>query len=198
MGKETSKSNDRRVANGDFTRFFKGVGIDIGCGDDPLVGAVKFDKIYGNDAHDLSEFDDGKFDYVYSSHCLEHLEDPDKALGEWWRVLKPGGYMCIVVPDFALYERYNWPSKFNSDHKTIWNPLVLLVLASSFKNAQFIRMQINDDKFDYDNKKSDQTTCGAQAEVEIILRKMDPFWSLDYSTKKINRISEKLDEQKQS
>lgn len=45
--------------------------------------------------------DIGEFDVVYSSHCLEHLHDYDviKALQEFNRVLKKGGFLMVFVPD---------------------------------------------------------------------------------------------------
>ena len=41
------------------------------------------------------------FDEVRSSHALEHVgyEDTNKTLKEWIRVLKPGGWLKIAVPD---------------------------------------------------------------------------------------------------
>ncbi|CAA9217761.1 MAG: hypothetical protein AVDCRST_MAG93-305, partial [uncultured Chloroflexia bacterium] len=54
-------------------------------------------------------YEDGTVDILYSSHMLEHL-DRDSArrfLHEAYRVLKPGGAIRIVVPDFALLiDRY--------------------------------------------------------------------------------------------
>lgn len=46
-------------------------------------------------------FPDGMFDYVYSSHMMEHLhrEDALFCLREVHRVLKQGGVVRIVVPD---------------------------------------------------------------------------------------------------
>jgi predicted SAM-dependent methyltransferase len=43
----------------------------------------------------------GEFDAVYCAHCLEHLypHEVPHALAEFSRVLKPGGYAMIVVPD---------------------------------------------------------------------------------------------------
>lgn len=38
-------------------------------------------------------------DFVYASHVLEHLVDYRKALREWYRVLKPGGKLLLLVPD---------------------------------------------------------------------------------------------------
>lgn len=37
-------------------------------------------------------------DFVISSHVLEHFFDPIKALKEWYRVIKNGGYILIIVP----------------------------------------------------------------------------------------------------
>ena len=46
-------------------------------------------------------FEDNSFDMVYSSHVLEHIPNPEKALQEIYRVLKPGGINFCVVPTRA-------------------------------------------------------------------------------------------------
>lgn len=45
--------------------------------------------------------DVGTYRLVYAEHCLEHLypHDVQKALGEFMRVLEPGGIAYITVPD---------------------------------------------------------------------------------------------------
>lgn len=45
--------------------------------------------------------DIGEFDAAYCCHALEHLypHEVSKALAEFYRVLKPGGYALIFVPD---------------------------------------------------------------------------------------------------
>ena len=43
-------------------------------------------------------FPDESFDYVISSHVLEHFFDPIKAVKEWLRVIKHGGYVFMIVP----------------------------------------------------------------------------------------------------
>ena len=45
---------------------------------------------------------DGAYDALISSHCLEHLADPLRALREWRRVVRPGGHMVVAVPDPVL------------------------------------------------------------------------------------------------
>ncbi len=43
-------------------------------------------------------FADGTFDRVIAAHVLEHLPSPHTVLREWWRVLKEGGVLSIVLP----------------------------------------------------------------------------------------------------
>jgi SAM-dependent methyltransferase len=95
----------------------EGKGIDIGCGLDPVSPtARRFDLEHG-DANIISQFIKEEFDFVYSSHCLEHMHDPRAALLEWWKLVKPGGFLFVTVPDEDLYEQGVFPSRFNDDHK---------------------------------------------------------------------------------
>ena len=41
---------------------------------------------------------DASVDFVVSSHVLEHFADPIAALLEWYRVVRPGGYVYMIVP----------------------------------------------------------------------------------------------------
>ncbi len=47
---------------------------------------------------DLREIPSGKYDFVLSSHMLEHTANPLRALAGWNRLLKPGGALILVVP----------------------------------------------------------------------------------------------------
>jgi SAM-dependent methyltransferase len=50
------------------------------------------------EATDLSEIPSGKYEFVVSSHSLEHTANPLLALNEWMRVMKPGGVLLLVLP----------------------------------------------------------------------------------------------------
>ena len=54
---------------------------------------------YVTEATDLSCIASDTYAFVLSSHCLEHVANPLRALGEWIRVLAPGGLMVMVLPN---------------------------------------------------------------------------------------------------
>lgn len=63
----------------------------------------KFDNRVGQqfimEATDLQAIQDEEYDGLISSHCLEHVSNPIKAVLEWKRVIKTGGYILIIVPN---------------------------------------------------------------------------------------------------
>src|ERR1700733_7205063 len=97
--KETSKCHTMRLARGDFHRYLKGKGIDIGAGDDPLQSpfgnVIPWDLPQG-DAQYLEGIATNSLDFVYSSHCLEHMLDPRIAISNWGRVLNQKGVLNVV------------------------------------------------------------------------------------------------------
>ena len=66
------------------------------------------------DAQNLKGIDDESLDFVYSSHCLEHMVDVRIALLNWFRVVRKGGYLILYIPHRDLYEKQDkLPSRFN-------------------------------------------------------------------------------------
>jgi SAM-dependent methyltransferase len=115
---ETAKARGRRMREGFFKKYCVGRGLDIGYGGDLLSdNCVGWDLEHGN-AQLLDGISDETFDLVYSSHMLEHLDDGCEALRNWYRVVRPGGYLILFVPDRDLYEKkLHLPSQWNPDHK---------------------------------------------------------------------------------
>lgn len=59
----------------------------------------KSGRVIINDAVDITSVHDGTYDFVFGSHCLEHIANPLKALFEWSRIIKDGGYMVLILPE---------------------------------------------------------------------------------------------------
>ncbi len=78
--------------------YCRGRGLDIGAGKWPLDGAIPVDNTKEQNAYKLDNFTDGSLDFVFSSHCLEHLDQWKKALQLWISKLKPGGILFLYLP----------------------------------------------------------------------------------------------------
>lgn len=108
--------------------YVKGLGLDIACGpwkvfphSIGLDGAAyqSLDNKGPNlvmDCRSLALFADGMFDYIFSSHFLEHVEDPEAVLREWWKKIKVGGVLILYLPHKAYYPNCGQPGA-NPDHK---------------------------------------------------------------------------------
>ena len=183
----SSASHARRLREGYFDRYLVGHGVDMGCGEDPIrEDALRYDAIYGKNAESPDDLAPASFDYVFSSHCLEHLHDPPLAIQRWWALVKPGGHLVVTVPDYVLYEQRQWPSRFNADHKwtfSLFKPRTLppsgdrhLVLSDLFvalDRCQIRSYRMCDERYSYDPTVYDRTwSDGAEADLEMICRKV--------------------------
>lgn len=59
-------------------------------------------KVIVNDAVNISLVKNEDYDFVFSSHSLEHIANPLKAIKEWLRIIKNGGYIIIIVPEKSV------------------------------------------------------------------------------------------------
>ena len=107
---------------GDFV-----IGVDSGKDVHMFNKAVNCQLVM--DCTDLSKFASGAYDFVFSSHLLEHFPyaDVPKILREWLRVVKIGGNLVMYLPNDTLYPKCKEPEIgimqaedwSNADHK--WN-----------------------------------------------------------------------------
>ena len=134
LGPEAANGYARRLAEGFFARYLSGAAVlDIGFrgghaeGEPITEQAIGIELDYpGYDGTHLP-FEAESQDAVFASHTLEHIVDYKATLADWYRVLKIGGTMIIIVPHKQLYERKaRLPSRFNSDHKRFYTPASLM------------------------------------------------------------------------
>jgi SAM-dependent methyltransferase len=191
--KECSKSIARRLADSNFTRrYFVGDGVDIGGKPDPLAlyqelfcqmkSVRTWDRDDG-DAQVMNGVPDNHFDFVHSSHCLEHLVDPLAGLRSWLRVVREGGHIVISVPDEDLYEQGTFPSTFNLGHK--WTFTIFKTSSWSAKSinvidlirdlgqaADLIRLEQLNSTYRFELPRYDQSLSPvAECGIEFVIRK---------------------------
>lgn len=94
------------------------VGIDVEENFDRR--ALKLARLQTGDAMAL-EFADESFDFVFSYHALEHIENPSKAVREINRVLKKGGGYWIGTPNKSRLVGYIGGKETSLSQKISWN-----------------------------------------------------------------------------
>lgn len=94
--------------------------LEIGCNQGDLLSAVQHDAKFEAQGIDLADrpleycrsqghrveltdlesrkFPDNTFDMIVALHVLEHVQNPERLVGEIRRVLKPGGKFFAVMP----------------------------------------------------------------------------------------------------
>lgn len=186
-GPETQKALKRRTESGFLAKYCSGSGLDIGFrgsekNASPLPGAIGIETDYpGYDGKTLP-FADGQFDFVYSSHCLEHILDSRTAIAEWWRVIKVGGHLVIAVPHQFIYEKRRLlPSKFNEDHKRFYTPANLLIEIEGTLSVNSYRIRhLQDCDEGYDYAIRPEVHPVGEYEIECVIQKISsPTWALD-------------------
>jgi SAM-dependent methyltransferase len=68
-------------------------------------------KTYISEGSQLGGIPENEYDFLLSSHNLEHFANPIKGLKEWQRVVKPGGHLIVVLPHYArTFDRRRVPT----------------------------------------------------------------------------------------
>jgi SAM-dependent methyltransferase len=69
------------------------------------------------DLHQIP-LEDKRFDVVFCNHVMEHVADPIQCMAELYRVLKPGGWAILQVPqDFSRETTYEDPSIISPEER---------------------------------------------------------------------------------
>jgi SAM-dependent methyltransferase len=114
--------------NGNAARFImpfakevlRGEGLDIGGGNEQwkFPGARLIDLSVDDEYH-ANNLPDHQYDYIFSSHCLEHLPDWVGVLDYWSTRIRPGGVMFLYLPH---YSQEYWRPWNNRKHVNILLP----------------------------------------------------------------------------
>lgn len=97
-----------------------GRGVDVGCNrpEWALPGAVPVDPAISMEYHAMN-FPVINLDYVFSSHCLEHIPKWWKAIAYWKHVLRVNGMIYLYLPH---PDRKAWLPWHNKYHEHILHP----------------------------------------------------------------------------
>lgn len=153
----------RRLEFNQVIQYTKGIGVDIGCGLNKIHSSaigIDFqlgDKDFGypfganikvaknKDRLLLPWFKDESLDFVFSSHCLEHFSKPSETIREIFRLLKPGGYLILILPDMRFYPKKG-EARANPDHSWDCYPAVLVDIVNNVGRFKVVQLDTLHDK----------------------------------------------------
>ena len=103
--------------------FCKGFGYDIGC----MKKEWSFPGSYPIDLSFYDEWHSNKLpstppEYIFSSHCLEHVDDWVETMDYWYSRLVDGGVLFLYLPDYS--QKY-WRPWNNRKHKHAFMPEII-------------------------------------------------------------------------
>jgi len=101
----------------------RGNGIDIGCmkPEWAFPGAKLVDPLL-EDRYHATNFPYDDLDYIFSSHCLEHITYWPDVMDYWYSKLKIGGVLFLYLPD---YSQEYWKPWNNRKHANIFTPNII-------------------------------------------------------------------------
>lgn len=128
---EDPQGNEAGKMLWELVPYTRGMGLDLGCGphkafphfigvdncaDTAMFGIPMKPDFQVQTCEALPMWASQSMNYVFSSHLLEHIQDFESALKEWWRVIKVGGHLCLYLPHKSFYPNIGQPGA-NPDHK---------------------------------------------------------------------------------
>ena len=110
-----------------FAKYYcKGVGFDVGCmkKEWAFPGATPIDISFGDGYHatNFPLLGEQVVDYIFSSHCLEHIPNWMEVLEYWYDKLKFGGVLFLYLPH---YDQEYWRPWNDKRHLNIFTPQII-------------------------------------------------------------------------
>lgn len=127
------QGNEAAKVKYEIVPYTRGAVLDMGCGPKKAfphfigVDSCKDTELFGieikpNVKCDVADpkavedtFQSLSVDAIFSSHCLEHIENHEAALAAWWDIIKVGGHLVLYLPHRDLYPNIGTDGA-NPDH----------------------------------------------------------------------------------
>ena len=118
-----SKGNASQFAIPFAKHVCNGFGYDVGCKDLEWAfpGAVPIDLSFEDD-WDADNLPSEEPDYIFSSHCSEHVPHWVNTMDYWYERLIVGGILFLYLPDYS--QKY-WRPWNNRQHNHVFTPEII-------------------------------------------------------------------------
>lgn len=130
----------------------KGIGYDIGCmkKEWALPNSIPID-INFDDEFDANSLPHKGVDFIFSSHCLEHISDWVNTMNYWYEVLNKNGVLFLYLPD---YSQEYWRPWNNRKHVNAFTPILIkdYMISRGYKNVFVSGIDLNNSFMAMGNK----------------------------------------------
>ena len=125
--------NDPRTDFLYVEKYCRGLGFDIGVGTNRLSETILSTDWYPHSDVDMIwnvvheggrypyPFRDGRFDFVFASHVIEDFppHEIQFVYDEFIRLVKPNGYLVLIVPDMENKRYPDWDEVFTEEDEEV-------------------------------------------------------------------------------
>ena len=127
-----------------FAKYFcKGFGYDIGCmrKEWSFPGSFPIDLSF-DDEWEANNLPPQIPNYIFSSHCLEHVDDWVSTMDYWYSRLQEESVLFLYLPDFS--QKY-WRPWNNRKHKHVLMPEIIndYMFDKGYKNIFLSGIDLN-------------------------------------------------------
>jgi len=122
----------------------KDVGVDIGCNrkEWAFPNSIPIDLQF-NDGYSALNLPEIKINYIFSSHCLEHMPNWVEVMDYWYEKLENEGILFLYLPH---YSQEYWKPWNNRKHLHIFTPEIIndYMKDKGYKNIFRSEKDLND------------------------------------------------------
>jgi len=121
------------------------IGFEVSCCDlYPEIFRLDGVSVVRGDLNGELPFDNRSFDYVTCLEGLEHIENPQQAIREFARVLRPGGTVIVSIPNILnIEERLKWLLHGYTSHFKPMTRAQVARLRAEYDNREEIAAHVN-------------------------------------------------------
>ena len=174
--------------------------IDVGCGIGYFLEEAKKRgwEVYGTEFTDEAieicskkgikmnkgilnpdNYESQEFDVITSFEVIEHINNPQEELANFFKILRKGGLVYCTTPNFNSLLRYRLKEKYNvlcyPEHLSYYTPksLKFIFNRSGFKTKKIKATGISLTRFKTSNNSSDQELISKTSDDEVMRNKLE-------------------------
>lgn len=187
--------------------------IDIGCGIGYFLEVAKERgwNVYGTEYTDEAiricsekgitmkqgklnpeDFSGIEFDIITSFEVIEHINNPQEEIQNFYKLLRKEGLVYLTTPNFNSLLRFRLKDKYNiicyPEHLSYYTPktLKLLFSSASFKSKKIESTGISMTRLKTSNGKSNQAYISETSDDEQLRNQIESKWYLQFTKRILN------------